>query len=137
MGTFIGLPNKFSQVFPQDLMKKSEVIGQSTMLLLLLLLSRFSRVRLFATPWTAAYQAPLPMGFSRQEYWNGVPLPSPNLLYYSSNITITLQDSCYFPFIDNETGTERLNNLPNSMQPKLIKLEFSLGWTDSKDYTSF
>ena len=36
-----------------------------------------SRVRLLATPWTAAYQAPLPMGFSRQEYWSGVPLPSP------------------------------------------------------------
>ena len=32
---------------------------------------------LFATPWTAAYQAPLSMGFSRQEYWSGVPLPSP------------------------------------------------------------
>ena len=37
----------------------------------------FSRVQLLATPWTAAYQAPLPMGFSRQEYWGGVPLPSP------------------------------------------------------------
>ena len=36
-----------------------------------------SRVRLFATPWTAALQAPLSMGFSRQEYWSGVPLPSP------------------------------------------------------------
>ena len=36
-----------------------------------------SRVRLAATPWTAAYQAPLSMGFSRQEYWSGVPLPSP------------------------------------------------------------
>ena len=36
-----------------------------------------SRVRLFAAPWTAAYQAPPPMGFSRQEYWSGVPLPSP------------------------------------------------------------
>ena len=35
-----------------------------------------SRVRLLAT-WTAAYQAPLPMRFSRQEYWSGVPLPSP------------------------------------------------------------
>ena len=45
--------------------------------LLLLLLSRFSRVRLFATPWTAAYQAPPSMGFSRQEYWSGLPLPSP------------------------------------------------------------
>ena len=38
-----------------------------------------SRVRLFATPWTAAYQAPPSMGFSRQEYWSGVPLPSPSL----------------------------------------------------------
>ena len=35
------------------------------------------RARLLATPWTVAYQAPPPMGFSRQEYWSGVPLPSP------------------------------------------------------------
>ena len=39
-----------------------------------------SRVWLFMTLWTAAYQAPLSMGFSRQEYWSGVPLPSPDLL---------------------------------------------------------
>ena len=38
-----------------------------------------SCVRLFATPWTAAHQAPSSMGFSRQEYWSGVPLPSPYL----------------------------------------------------------
>ena len=44
---------------------------------LLLLLSRFSRVRLCVTLWTAAYQAPPSMGFSRQEYWIGLPLPSP------------------------------------------------------------
>ena len=36
-----------------------------------------SRVRLFATPWTAAHQVPPSMGFSRQGYWSGVPLPSP------------------------------------------------------------
>ena len=36
-----------------------------------------SRVRLFMTPWTGAHQAPLTMGFSRQEYWNGLPFPSP------------------------------------------------------------
>ena len=36
-----------------------------------------SHARLLATPWTAAYQAPSSMGFSRQEYWSGVPLPSP------------------------------------------------------------
>ena len=37
-----------------------------------------SRPRLLATPWTTAYQAPPSMGFSRQEYWSGVPLPSPS-----------------------------------------------------------
>ena len=44
--------------------------------MLLLLLSRFSRVRLFVTPWTAAHQAPPSVGFFRQEYWSRVPLPS-------------------------------------------------------------
>ena len=39
-----------------------------------------SRVRLFATPWTVAYQASLSMGFSRQEYWSGLPFPSPGYL---------------------------------------------------------
>ena len=36
-----------------------------------------SRVQLFATPWTVAHQAPLSMGFPRQEYWSGLPWPSP------------------------------------------------------------
>ena len=40
-------------------------------------LTRFSRVRLFATLWTVARQAPLSMGFSRQEYWSGLPCPPP------------------------------------------------------------
>ena len=43
----------------------------------------FSHVQLLATSWTAAYQAPLSMGFSRQEYWSGLPLPSPNTSPYS------------------------------------------------------
>ena len=38
-----------------------------------------SHVRLFAIPWTVAYQAPLSRGFSRQEYWSGVPFPSPGI----------------------------------------------------------
>ena len=46
-----------------------------------------SRVRLLATPWIAAYQAPLSMGFSRQEYWSGVPLPS---------LTLSLHYQIYF-----------------------------------------
>ena len=64
--------------------------------------SRSSRVRLFATPWTAAYQAPPSMGFSRQEYWSGLPLPSPFLIWEDSNIwgdskhqeTGTFRSSC-------------------------------------------
>ena len=52
-------------------------IGIDINTLLLLLLSRFSRVRLCATPETAAHQAPLSLGFSRQEHWSGLPIPSP------------------------------------------------------------
>ena len=44
-----------------------------------------SRVRLLATPWTAAYQAPPSMGFCRQEYWSGVPLPSPSYVLGTTN----------------------------------------------------
>ena len=50
---------------------------QVSMLPLLLLLSRFSRVRLCAIPYTAAHQAPPSLGFSRQEHWSGLPCPSP------------------------------------------------------------
>ena len=61
-----------------------------------------SPVRLFATPWTAAFQAPPSMGFSRQEYWSGVPLPSPEplplcLWISSGNCTATFLTS--FPYL--------------------------------------
>ena len=46
-------------------------------------LSRFSHVSLFATPWTIPRQAPLSMGFSRQEYWSGLPRPPPEDLPHS------------------------------------------------------
>ena len=49
-----------------------------------------SLVRLLVTPWTAAYQAPPSMGFSRQEYWSGVPLPSPSLTTKRNNNMIIL-----------------------------------------------
>ena len=51
-----------------------------------------SRVRLSATPWTAAYQAPPSMGFSRQEYWSGVPLPSP-YVHAESELTLKVMQS--------------------------------------------
>ena len=49
-----------------------------------------SRVWLFSTPWTAAYKAPPPMGFSRQEYWSGVPLHSPEPILDLSKCLIAL-----------------------------------------------
>ena len=48
----------------------------------MLLLSRFSRVRLCATQWMAAHQASPSLGFSRQEHWSGLPFPSP-IIYLS------------------------------------------------------
>ena len=54
-----------------------------------------SRVRLLATPWIAAHQAPPSMGFSRQEYWSGVPLPSPNHMLS-------------LPLFEGETETQNL-----------------------------
>ena len=54
-----------------------------------------SCVRLFETPWTAAYQAPPSMGFSRQEYRSGVPLPSPPFIPTSTYFYLHLCDSGY------------------------------------------
>ena len=50
---------------------------EDSSLFLFLQVKSLSRVRLFATPWTVAHQAPPSMGFPRQEYWNGFPFPSP------------------------------------------------------------
>ena len=66
-----------------------------------------SRVRLFATPWTAAYQAPPSMGFSRQEYWSGVPLPSPRQYKHS--------DIKHLPSLDKVTEIFMCWNVLNLM----------------------
>ena len=58
-----------------------------------------SRVWLVATPWTAAYQAPLSMGFSRQKYWSGLPLPSLlHLVWYSLGPSMLLQMATFHFF---------------------------------------
>ena len=78
-----------------------------------------SCVRLFLTPWTAAYQAPLCMGFSRQEYWSGLPFTSPGNLpnpgikpgspaFYTS-VSLLLsrtQGYCYHQDIMRNVGLE-------------------------------
>ena len=73
-------------------------------MLLLLLLSCFSRVRLFVTPWTVACQAPLSMGFSRQEYWSGWSFLSPG----------DLPD----PGIEPRSSTLQADSLPAEPQGK-------------------
>ena len=62
------------------------------MLLLLLLLSYVSRVRLCATPQTAAHQAPPSLGFSKQEHWSGLPFPSPMRESEFAQLCPTLRD---------------------------------------------
>ena len=66
---------KLEPVIQSEVSQKEK--HQYSMLLLLLLLSRFSRVWLCATPEVAAHQAPPSLGFSRQEHWSGLPFPSP------------------------------------------------------------
>ena len=69
-------------------------------MLLLLLLSRFSCVQLCATPQTAVHQAPPSMGFSRQEYWSGLPLPSlNNPLYFISIGSVVMSYLLFWIFV--------------------------------------
>ena len=65
-----------------------------------------NRVQLLATPWTAAHQAPLSMGFSRQEYWGGVPLPSPR----AASRNCIRWENWFFPSVPNRNAA-----LPNSL----------------------
>ena len=70
-----------------------------------------SHVRLFSTPWTAVYQAPPPMRFSRQEYWSGVPSPSPTFLLALVTVFLVITNlvgmkwyllEAVFPLVNNK-----------------------------------
>ena len=75
-----------------------------------------SRVRLLATPWTAAYQAPPSMGFSRQEYWSGEPLPSPrckllHMKWINNKVLLySTENYIQYPMI-NHNGKEYKKNV--------------------------
>ena len=87
---------------------------------LLLLLSHFSRVRLLATPWTAAYQAPLSMGFSRQEYWSGVPSPSPNMKTAAAAAAAKSLQSCP-TLCDPIDGSPPASAVPGILQARTLE----------------
>ena len=98
--------------------------------LLLLLLSRFSRVRLCATPWTAAYQAPTFLGFSRQEDWSGVPLPSPNyctiaLISHAIKVMLKILQASHQQYVNSKLP-EVQADLEKAEEPG-IKLPTSVG----------
>ena len=67
-----------------------------------------SHVRLLATQWTAAFQVPPSMGFSRQEYWSGVPLPSP--CYFRLSEFVHLIAECFYAFTRSFYFPHSLNN---------------------------
>ena len=77
----------WSQMTKQNCITQSYLLSRKYVFILLIVLmvhwntfrwvKSFSRVWLFTTPWTVAHQPPPSMGFSRQEYWSGLPLPSP------------------------------------------------------------
>ena len=106
---------------PTPLLQKKQSDWASYYFLLLLLLSHFSSVQLLATPGTAAYQAPPSMGFSRQEYWSGVPLPSPlisfSVQFSRSVVSDSLQphESQYArPLCPSSTPRVHTNSRPSS-----------------------
>ena len=80
-----------------------------------------SRIRLPATPWTAAYQAPLFMGLSRQEYWSGLPLPSP---YFPASASFPM--SCLFISGGQSIGA----SVSASVPPMNIQSWFKIDWFD-------
>ena len=67
-----------------------------------------SRVRPSATPWTAALQAPPSMGFSRQEYWSGVPLPSP---FSNHRNSFFLSNLCVWVFLSLKMQGHRIRRI--------------------------
>ena len=78
-----------------------------------------SLVRLIATSWTVAYQAPPPMGFSRQEYWSGLPLPSPDIVVAAAAAAKSLQ-SCptlYDPIDSSPPGSP----VPGILQARTLE----------------
>ena len=93
------------------------------------ILSHFSHVQLFATPWTVAHQAPLSIGFSRQEYWSGLScplpgdLPDPGIELMSSSLQTNCSLLIYWGSPNNyylSLITVTLNSQPMSSFPHLV-----------------
>ena len=79
--------------------------------------SEVAQLCLTATPWTAAHQAPPSMGFSRQEYWSGVPLPSPDRTFTKPHLKILIFSSFMYQITDSKAW------FPFKVYPEFIAVE--------------
>ena len=105
-------------------------------MLLLLLLSHFSRVRLCATQWTAAHQAPPSLGFSRQEYWSGLPFPSPIIWYINPSkryLLCSLRKLSLMQRVDSLEKTLMLGGIGGRRRRRQQRMRWLDGITDSMD----
>ena len=95
-----------------------------TELLLLLLLSRFSRVQLSATPETAAHQAPPSLGFFRQEHWSGLPFPSP--MHESEKRKVTQSCLTLSDRMDCSPQDSSIHGIFQARVPEWVAIAFSI-----------
>ena len=119
-------------------------------------LSRFSCVQLFVTPWTVAQQAPLSMGFSKQEYWSGLPCPTPGYLpnpgIKAASLTCPVYTSIiFFSFLKSPLSQIRSHSLMSrhhsghyghrgrrhNLQGQLVQLHLFLGMHQSRALVLF
>ena len=89
-----------------------------------------SRVQLLVTPWTAAYQAPRSMGFSRQEYWSGLPLPS--LISFSRRYIILYNIYIYFRLFSFISSVQSFSRVWLFVTPWSAARQASLSITNSR-----
>ena len=99
-------------------------------------LSHFSHVQLFVTPWTVAHQAPLSLGFSRQDYWSGLPCPPPEGLSDPGiGLTSPVPHADRFLLLGHQLRVSR-SVMPNSlwpykaMAPHSSTLAWKIPWTE-------
>ena len=131
------LPRKEHQEWRTVMPRKQETI-HPFIALLLWLLSHFNRVRFCATPWTAAYQASLSMGFSRQEYWSGLPLPSP---FHSPSAAVAAAKSLqlWWTLWDPIDCSPPGSPVPGILQARTLEwvaISFSNAWKWSRSVVS-
>ena len=93
--------------------------------------SEVAHVRLLATLWTAAHQAPQSMGFSRQEYWNGLPLPSPGKPWAESKILYSAENILIWDKFIVYSKNVKKNKSGILKYIRVYQKQFSLPWFSS------